>query len=115
MKLPRPSRGDVWLVNLDPTRGHEQAGTRPALVVSVDELNHGPAGLAIVVPLTTKQKGIATHVRISPSEGGLKRVSFAKCEDLRSVSTERLVRKTGAVTRDVMAAVEYPISAVLGL
>lgn len=115
MKRPRPSRGDLWLVNLNPIRGHEQAGTRPALVVSVDELNHGPAELAIVVPLTTKQKGIATHVRISPAEGDQSRASFAKCEDLRSISTERLLRKVGAVTPDAMAAVEYAIRAVLGV
>ena len=43
-----PARGEVWSVDLDPVRGHEQAGTRPALVVSVDEFNEGPADLVVI-------------------------------------------------------------------
>jgi hypothetical protein len=38
-----PCRGEIWRVNLNPSRGHEQAGIRPALIVSVDMFNHGPA------------------------------------------------------------------------
>ncbi|NLJ36638.1 MAG: type II toxin-antitoxin system PemK/MazF family toxin, partial [candidate division WS1 bacterium] len=44
MSTPKPSRGDIWMLDLDPTRGHEQAGKRPGLIVSADPLNHGPAG-----------------------------------------------------------------------
>ena len=39
MSLPQPSRGEVWSVNFDPTKGREQAGTRPALVLSVDKFD----------------------------------------------------------------------------
>jgi len=46
-----PSRGDVWLIDLNPTRGHEQAGVRPALVLSEDTFNHGPAGLSVLLPI----------------------------------------------------------------
>ena len=52
------SRGDVWLIHLDPTKGREQKGTRPGLIVSVDEMNHGPADLVVVLPITSKEKGI---------------------------------------------------------
>src|SRR5580700_10753385 len=56
MSASEPSRGDVWSINLDPTLGREQAGTRPALVVSVDKFNHGPADLILVLPITSKDK-----------------------------------------------------------
>jgi mRNA interferase MazF len=48
--MPEPSRGEIWLVNLSPTRGHEQAGKRPGLVVSVDLFNHFLASLFITLP-----------------------------------------------------------------
>ncbi len=64
--MPEPSRGEVWLVDLHPTRGHEQAGIRPGLVVSVDPFNHGPAGLVVFLPLTSIATRIPFHVEIPP-------------------------------------------------
>ncbi len=43
--MSAPGRGEVWLADLNPTRGHEQAGRRPVLVVSEDLFNRGPAGV----------------------------------------------------------------------
>ena len=97
--MPHPSRGDVWLVDLNPVRGHEQAGTRPGLMVSVDLFNHGPAGLVVLLPITSKARGIPFHVELTPPEGGLKSRSFVKCEDVRSVAQERLIRRHGAEHR----------------
>ena len=85
-----PRRGEIWLTDLDPTRGHEQAGRRPALVVSADTFNSGPADLVIILPLTTKAKGVRSYVPVNPPEGGVRKVSFIKCEDVRSVARERL-------------------------
>lgn len=56
--MPEPSRGEIWLVDLNLVKGHEQAGVRPALIVSVDPFNQGPAGLVVVLPITTKAKGM---------------------------------------------------------
>ena len=75
--MSKPTRGEIWFLNLDPTKGREQAGNRPALVVSVDLFNQGPAELVIVAPLTTKFKGVPFHVPITPPEGGLTQPSFA--------------------------------------
>ncbi len=50
------NQGEIWRVNLNPSRGHEQAGIRPALIVSVDMFNHGPAGLVVVLPTQLKTK-----------------------------------------------------------
>lgn len=77
--------------------GHEQGYRRPALVVSPDQFNHGPAGLVIVVPLTTAARGVALHVAIEAPEGGLRERSFAMCEQVRSLSRERLVDVWGRV------------------
>ena len=64
MSVPR--RGEIWMTDLDPTRGHEKAGKRPALVVSADMFNRGPAGLVVVLPLTSRAKGIRSHVPLIP-------------------------------------------------
>ena len=108
-------RGDNWDADLNPIRGHEQGGRRPVLVVSVDAFNQGPAGLAIVVPITTRDKRIRTHVPIHPPEGGLTEPSFAKCEDIRSIATERLSGRRGRVAPSTMAAVEDRLRILLGL
>ena len=79
-----PSRGEIWLADLDPTRGHEQAGTRPVMIVSSDMLNHGPARLVFVAPLTRTDRGIPFHVPINPPEGGVRTRSFILCDAVRS-------------------------------
>lgn len=113
--MAEPSRGEIWLVDLNPVCGHEQAGRRPALVVSVDGFNHGPAGLVIVIPITTKDKGIPLHVGVFPPEGGLNEQSFIKCEDVRSVAKERLVKCLGRVEEGTLEEVEDRLRILLGL
>jgi mRNA interferase MazF len=113
--IAKPRRGEVWLIDLNPARGHEQAGKRPALVISVDLFNSGPAGLVVVLPVTTKDKNIPLHVKISPPEGGVKETSFVKCEDIRSVSTETLLARLGEFSQDTIAAVEDWVRILLGL
>jgi mRNA interferase MazF len=115
MTTQLPSRGEIWLVDLNPTRGHEQSGVRPALVVSVDTFNHGPAGLAVVLPVTSRGKGIALHVSVDPPEAGLTMRSFIKTEDVRSVAVERLTRRLGQVSRATMDQVEDRLRILLDL
>ncbi|MCI0489571.1 MAG: type II toxin-antitoxin system PemK/MazF family toxin [Blastocatellia bacterium] len=113
--MANPSRGEIWLAELDPARGHEQAGTRPCLIVSDDRLNHGPSGLVIVVPVTSRKKGIPSHVEITPPEGGLNVQSFVKCEDVRSISKERLLQRWGVVSSKTTTAVEDRLRILLAL
>jgi len=110
-----PLRGEIWNVNLDPTKGRQQQGTRPALVVSHDRFNKGPAELVVIVPLTTTFRGIPLHVAIAPPEGGVKRPSFAKCEDVRSVSKQRFSRRWGSVSATTMAAIADRLRVLLDL
>jgi mRNA interferase MazF len=113
--MAKPSRGEIWLVDLNPTIGHEEAGNRPALVVSVDELNQSAAKLAIILPITSRAKGIRSHVEIPKGEAGLKLTSYVKCEDIRSVSTQRLSRPLGVVSQATMDTTEDTLRILLGL
>jgi mRNA interferase MazF len=111
----QPSRADIWSVNFDPTPGREQAGARPALVLSVDKFNHGPAELIIVLPITSKDKRQPIHVPITPPEGGLTVPSFIKCEDIRSVSKQRFKQFYGTITTQTMTEVEKRLKILLNL
>lgn len=110
-----PRRGEVWLAELNPARGREQAGKRPVLVVSQDIFNEGPAQLVMMVPLTTTARNIPLHVEIKPPAGGLKRRSFAMCENLRSISQERISKRLGSLDRATMREVEDRLRALLDL
>jgi mRNA interferase MazF len=110
-----PARGDIWLADLNPIRGREQVGMRPCLVVSVNLFNQSPAELVIVIPLTTRAKGIRTHVSLAPPEGGVREQSFIKCEDVRSISTERLTSRWGAIAPATMRTVEDYLRVLMGL
>ncbi len=110
-----PSRGEIWGADLDPTRGHEQAGHRPVLIVSNDTFNHGPADMVIVLPLTRTGRRIPLHVPLDPPEGGVSERSYILCDAIRSVSKERLDRFWGAVSLETMAVVEDHLSILLDL
>lgn len=109
------TRGEVWSADLNPVKGHEQAGKRPCLIISVDLFNQGAAGLVVVLPITSKDKGIPFHVELNPPEGGLKLRSFIKCEDVRSISVERLEKRWGTVWSETLAAVEDRLRILMGL
>lgn len=110
-----PLRGELWLLDFDPTQGHEQAGTRPALVVSVDLFNSGPASLVMVCPVSSRKRNIRSHVEVLPPEGGLTMTSYIMTEHLRSASKERLVRRLGTVSNAVLEAVEERVRILLNL
>ena len=113
--MSQPTRGEIWDVDLHPVRGREQAGRRPALIVSVDPFNGGPADLVIVIPVTRTDRRIRWHVGIEPPEGGLVSASFIKCEDVRSISKARLARKRGRVSDVTIEAVEDRLRLLLGV
>ncbi len=92
-----PRRGEVWTVDFGEPVGREQAYRRPAIVVSSDRLNQSRAGLVVVVPLTRAWRDLPSHIEIGPGESGLSETSFAKAEDIKSISTVRLVRRLGRV------------------
>ena len=110
-----PQRGEIWLADLRPTRGREQTGRRPVLVLSVDFFNAGPADLIVVLPLTSTQRDIPLHVKVSKGDGGTKNDCVILCEAIRSVSKERLISRWGMLSQEVMAEVEDRLRILLDL
>ena len=114
-----PIRGEIWLADLGAAFGHEQSGQRPVLVVSDDAFNAGLAGLVMVVPLTsktTKSKNIRAHIRLGPPEGGLKTPSVILCDQLRTISKDRLGKAPwGTISALTQSEVELALRALLRL
>ncbi len=108
-------RGEVWLADLNPTKGHEQSGKRPVLVISDNTFNSGMSGLIIILPITSTNRNIPAHVKITPPEGGLKNESFILCDAIRSISKERLVINLGIISDKSLEKVEKIISILLVL
>ncbi len=100
--MSRAHRGEIWLVDLGQPVGREQAGRRPVVIVSADRLNDSRAGVLIVVPCTTTHRGLPSHVELDPASSGLDVVSYAKCEDIKSVSEERLIAHLGHAPVEAM-------------
>jgi len=91
-------RGDVYQVSLDPVRGSEIGKTRPAVVLQNDLANETSPTIT-VVPISSKAHRIYPfQVRLGAGDGGLARESKVLCEQIRTVSRERLVQKLGHVT-----------------
>ncbi len=109
-------RGEVWTADLSPTRGTEQSGTRPVLVVQTDRANpYSPH--TIVVPFTTRirQRLLPSHVQVLAGEGGLTQDSVALCEQIRVTDLGRLLRKLGDLTPMRMVEVNDALRAILSL
>ncbi|HEV7942534.1 MAG TPA: type II toxin-antitoxin system PemK/MazF family toxin [Solirubrobacteraceae bacterium] len=97
-----PRRAEVWLLDFGDPVGREQSGRRPAVVVSSDLLNDSRAGIVVVVPITTTDRGLPSHIEIDPINSGLDKISYAKCEDVKSVSEQRLIARLGAVDQQAI-------------
>jgi mRNA interferase ChpB len=96
-------RGDIWLVSMDPTAGHEQQGTRTVLIVSPDEFNR-VIGVPVVVPVTSGGAFARTRGFAVPLQGaGTTTVGIIRCDQLRSVDlTARKGRFLEAVPQAVI-------------
>lgn len=108
-------RGDIWLMDFGEPVGREQSGRRPAVVVSADPLNESRAGVVIVVPCTTTRRGLPSHIEIEPGRSGLDDVIYAKCEDVKSVSEQRLVTRLGSVVDETLFAIARALRFLLDL
>jgi mRNA interferase MazF len=110
-------KGEVWLINLDPTIGAEIQKTRPAIIVNEDAIGILP--LRIIVPLTDwKEKfEIAPWmVRIDPEKmNGLSKVSAADAFQIRSVSQVRFSTRLGKISNAQLQMVLKAIQAVIGV
>ncbi|HXT37728.1 MAG TPA: type II toxin-antitoxin system PemK/MazF family toxin [Chloroflexota bacterium] len=112
-------RGEIWLADLSPTKGHEQSGRRPVLIVSDDVYNASRAGLVAILPLATKNRGIRLHIAIHPPEGGTSQPSFIMCDQIRVVAAvapdNRLITFLGKVGASTMEEVDFGLRLFLNV
>lgn len=113
----QPKRGEIWLLDWSPSRGSEQAGFRPALVIQTDAANKNPGySNTIVLAVSTKGKPVPFHVPLTPNRiNGLTEASFVKCEQVLTVAKERLARKLGAIGEEELQQIKRAVRLVLEL
>lgn len=111
------SRGDIYLVELNPARGREQAGRRPVLVLSVDAINRLPLVVTVVPGTDSKniQRDYPANVRVLASESGLPLDTVFLCFQVRSLDPSRFGERAGLMPHARMAEVEAVLRKVLGL
>ena len=111
-----PKRGEIYLVNFDPTVGAETQKTRPALILQNDIANrHSP--ITVVAAITSKfdEPLYPTEVFVSVPEDGLSVDSVVLLNQIRSIDKHRLVRRLGAIRPQTMEQVERALQVSLGL
>lgn len=111
-------RGEIYFVNLNPVKGREQAGERPVLVLSVDDINKLP--LVVTVVVGTKGENISrdysTNVRVSPVESGLTMETVFMCFQIRSLDPKRFSEKqAGEISDEILEKIGTAVCYCLGL
>ncbi len=102
------SQYDVFLINLDPTIGHEIRKTRPCLIISPDEMNEN-ISTVIIAPMTTRSRTYPTRVDVT-FKG---KPGWIVLDQIRTVDKKRLVRKLGAITGPTILTVKAVLSEML--
>lgn len=112
----RLQRGSVVLVGLDPTRGHEQRGTRPCIVVSDTDVTEDQRfPLVAVVPISSTAGEGAFYPALAPGRSGLRRRSYALVDQVRSIDKRRVARVFGRLDAHELAAIDEGLLLFLGL
>jgi mRNA interferase MazF len=112
-----PRRGELYWVDWSPGRGSESGGVRPALVVQRDAGNSASSyPNTVVVAVSSQGHEIPLHVRLRPSrQNGLRNVSFVKCEQILTISKDRLRTRIGRLKPQEMDSVTIALRLNLGL
>lgn len=106
--------GAVIWVEFDPVRGREQGGHRPALVVSTQDYLEAVTTLAIVLPVTSRNRGWSNHVELT-GRTGLPVTSWALTEQPRTIARDRITRTIGAVDNACLAEIRRYLRDYLGV
>lgn len=108
-------RGEVWLANLNPTQGSEQAGVRPVIIFQNDLVSQFST-TTIVIPLTRNQRRASLPIclAINQGNGGLAENSVALCFQIRVIDKSRLIRRLGQLDAETITQLEAIILLTLG-
>lgn len=109
-------RGEIWFAELSPTRGSEQSGVRPVLVVQNNAINRFKTTV-LAIPLTTNMRRAAlpSCVAVAAGEGGLPEASVLLCHQLRALDVNRLRNKVGDVSADTLQMAARCLLFTLGI
>jgi len=108
-------RGEIYDIDLGRPVGHEPAFIRPAVVVSTDVVNNNPGELVIVVPVGSTFYGLRSHIELELGRSGLDHLSYAHCDQIRVVSTNRLIARRGIADLDEVLAIDQALRFILDL
>jgi mRNA interferase MazF len=111
--MARILRGDIVWANLSPSKGHEQGGQRPVLVISHDVFNER-SGTVIAVAITSHEQRAAFPLTLELSGFGLPKRSWVKISQVRTLSVERLSKKLGRATPEVVEQVVAGLNEIVG-
>ena len=108
-------RGEVWLANLNPTQGSEQAGVRPVIISQSDIVSQFSTTV-VTIPLTTNQRraSLPICVSIEQGDGGLSQASVALCFQMRVLDKSRLIRRLGLLKSETILQLENVVLVTLG-
>jgi mRNA interferase MazF len=95
----------LW-ADLSPTRGREQTGRRPVLVVSSDRYNETIPKVLVVVPITTRDRGLPHHVLLDRGDTNLPQPSYAMTEQPRTIDRDRIAGSAGRIDAATLAIVD---------
>ncbi|MCH7695684.1 MAG: type II toxin-antitoxin system PemK/MazF family toxin [Proteobacteria bacterium] len=112
--MARILRGEIRWVNLNPTRGHEQAGRRPVLILSHDIFNKR-SGTVIAMALTSQPQEAHFPVTYSLEPNQLQKPSWVKISQIRTLSVERIGKKVGAVEPEQLAEIVDGLNQIIGI
>ena len=111
--MARILRGEVRWAELNPTRGHEQAGHRPVLILSHDIFNKR-SGTVIAMALTSQPQKARFPLTCSLDQNQLKKSSWVKISQIRTLSVERIGKKIGAVEPEQLAEIVDGLNQIIG-
>jgi mRNA interferase MazF len=111
--MARILRGDILWANLDPTRGHEQAGSRPVLVLSQNVFNER-SGTVIAVALTSQRPSAGFPLTLELTDRSLPKKSWVKISQIRTLSVQRLGKKLGKVSAEELGNIIEGLNEIIG-
>jgi mRNA interferase MazF len=106
-------RGDIFWADLDPARGHEQAGMRPVLVISQDIFNEH-SGTVIAMAITSQAPSAGFPLTLELTSTAMPKRSWVKISQVRTLSVERLGRKIGRVSSEELAKIIDGLNEIVG-
>lgn len=111
--MARILRGDIRWADLNPTRGREQAGQRPVLILSHDVFN-ARSGTIIAVALTSQPPPAGFPLTLESKASGLRKRSWIKVSQIRTLATERIGRRIARASEDELARTIEGLNEILG-